>query len=201
MFWPSRDKSASSEEVALYSPRLCLRPARFSDYDQWVEVRARNRDYLKPFEPAWPKASLEPDFFRRRIERLMHDWNADRTYAFVILDRSTNALIGGLNVNNVTRGAAQYATLGYWLDEARQGNGYMTEAGHVVLGFAFKALELARLNAATLPHNLKSQAMLKRLGFSEEGFARTYIQIEGRRQDHVLFGLNAEEYSGPARNT
>ena len=198
MFWPSREKGASSVEMALHSPRLCLRPARFSDYDQWVEVRARNRDYLTPFEPAWPQACLDPDFFRRRVERLAHDWNAGHTYAFAVFDRGSNALIGSLNINNVTRGAAQYATLGYWLDEAKQGNGYMTEAGHMVLGFAFDALGLARMNAATLPHNLKSQAMLKRLGFSEEGFARAYIQIEGRRQDHILFGLNAEDYSGPA---
>jgi ribosomal-protein-alanine N-acetyltransferase len=52
------------------------------------------------------------------------------------------------------------------------------------------------MNAATLPHNRKSQTMLLRLGFSEEGFAKKYIQIDGRRQDHILYGLDAADFSG-----
>jgi RimJ/RimL family protein N-acetyltransferase len=43
--------------------------------------------------------------------------------------------------------------------------------------------------------------MLERLNFTEEGFAKNYIQIDGRRQDHVLYGLNAGDYLGPAGNT
>ena len=54
----------------------------------------------------------------------------------------------------------------------------------------FYILNLDRLNAATLEKNEKSIRLLKSKGFEEEGFARKYIEIEGRRQDHLLFGLN-----------
>lgn len=193
MFWPRKSSIAQGIET-LATPRLHLRPALQSDFAQWRDVRGRNRDFLRPFEPAWPEAALEEECFRRRLARLDAERAADRTHAFLIF--RGNALIGGINVNNVTRGAAQFASLGYWLDEAVQGQGYMTEAAHAVCAFAFSRLRLMRLNAATLPHNLKSRAMLERLGFREEGFAADYLQIDGRWQDHILYGLPKGLFSG-----
>ena len=70
----------------------------------------------------------------------------------------------------------------------------MTQAARAVLSYAFTDLRLQRINAATLEHNNKSRKMLERLGFREEGFAKAYIQIAGIRQDHVLYGLNADDF-------
>lgn len=202
MIWGLRQRKAetSPATAALQSPRLTLRSAAMADFPQWKAVRQKNYPYLKPFEPTWPDGCLTADFFARRLKRLWREWEGDRTYAFLIFLKD-GTLIGGLNVNNVTRGAANYASLGYWLAEDAQGNGYMTEAGFAVLDFSFKDLQLSRMNAATLPHNHKSQAMLQRLGFAEEGFAKKYIQIDGRRQDHVLYGLDAADFSGATGKT
>lgn len=197
MRWPTRQRMSQAGHVRLATERLILRPAAYDDFEIWAEAREKNYPYLKPFEPSWPADCLSRDFFRRRVERLDQDWMADRGYAFIIL--KGDDLIGGININNVTRGAAQFASLGYWLDENFQGNGYMTEAARAVLDYAFDALHLSRMNAATLVHNEKSKNMLRRLGFSEEGFARAYIQIDGKRQDHILFGLNRDEFLSPAR--
>lgn len=191
--WPSRG-AVKTPPVRLDGPRVYLRPAILSDYPQWADVRGRNESRLKPFEPAWPENCLSPDMFRRRVERLAREWDADATYAFLIFDRNNDALIGGLNINGVSRGAAQMASLGYWIDESHEGQGMMPESIRLVLGFAFGPLSLARMNAATLAHNDRSRNMLLRLGFTEEGFAKAYIQIEGRRQDHVLYGLNAQSW-------
>lgn len=170
------------------------------DYRQWADVRWRNLAYLKPFEPAWPAKCLSEEFFTRRVKRLTGDWLDDRTYAFLIFDKGDERLLGGININNIVRGAGQYASLGYWIDEESQGSGYMTEAGFAVLAYAFNSLRLFRMNAACLVHNRRSRNLLRRLGFAEEGFAKAYIQIDGMRQDHVLFGLNADDFSGPPRN-
>ncbi len=195
MMWPLREKSAGHMiDVNISGDNVLLRPAVPDDYEQWALVRGRNRDYLKPFEPRWPDKCLEPDFFKRRVERLTEDWLCDRCYAFLVFEKASGELIGGININIVSRGAAQFASLGYWLDEQKQGKGFMTEAGRGVLDYAFSVLNLARMNAATLPHNQKSRNILLRLGFTEEGFARKYIQIDGHHQDHVLFGLNADDF-------
>lgn len=197
--WPLKEKLKSAP--VLKTARLCLRPAIMDDFAQWHDVRGRNQGFLKAYEPAWPPSCLTKEFFERRTQRLTRDWMEDRCYAFLILKDDNATLLGGININNVARGAAQYGSLGYWLDRETQGRGVMYEAAFAVLGYAFTSLQLERMNAATLPHNDKSKNMLKKLGFVEEGFAKSYIQIDGQRQDHVLFGLNAADFlSAPGHN-
>ena len=53
---------------------------------------------------------------------------------------------------------------------------------------------LFRVEAACLPHNVPSRALLRKAGFREEGYAREYLCINGKWQDHVLFGLLASEW-------
>ena len=65
----------------------------------------------------------------------------------------------------------------------------MTAAVSTVMPFAFDHLRLHRLEAACLPSNAASIRLLRRCGFSEEGLARRYLKINGRWEDHLLFGL------------
>ncbi len=191
--WPRKTLTAA-QDVKLQTKNLFLRRAWYTDYEDWAQVRSRNRTFLEEYEPTWPKDCLSEAFFKRRVERLVDDARSDRAYTFLIFENTDLELIGGINLNNVVRGAAQYASLGYWLSEEWQGKGFMTQGARAVLGYAFTDLRLERVNAATLVHNKKSRAMLERLGFAEEGFAKSYIQIAGKRQDHILYGLNAEDF-------
>jgi len=72
----------------------------------------------------------------------------------------------------------------------------MTEAVGVTLPFVFDTLDLHRVQAAFLPGNMPSRRVLEKNGFVEEGFAEKYLQIDGRWEDHVLFGLPKERYEG-----
>lgn len=204
MLWARRKSPLqtlqSFDDVFLISDSLILRPTILGDCDEWIAVRRQNQSYLKPFEPTWPDDALTPEFFMRRLTRLARDWQEDRTYAFLIFHKGTNRLIGGININNVTRGAAQYASLGYWIDQDMQGKGYMREAGQEIVKFCFEKLRLSRINAACMPHNDRSKNLLLSLGFTQEGFAKRYIQINGYREDHILFGYNAEDYLRVSRN-
>ncbi len=191
--WPRRSQTAA-QDVKLQTQNLFLRRAWHTDYEDWAQVRAANRAFLEEYEPTWPKDCLSESSFHRRVERLADDVRFDRAYSFLIFENTELELIGGINLNNVSRGAAQFASLGYWLAQKWQGKGLMNQAARAVLAHAFTDLRLERVNAATLVHNEKSRAMLQRLGFAEEGFAKAYIQIAGKRQDHVLYGLNAEDF-------
>lgn len=168
---------------------VTIRPPRADDVAQWISVRGRNHARLKPFEPTWKLDSLTAEFFSRRLARQAAEWRDDRHYAFLIFRQDTNALVGGVNVNNVCRGAAQFASIGYWIDGASEGKGYMSDALRALIPVAFNDLRLHRLNAAILPHNDRSRHLLERVGFVEEGFAPSYLEIDGQWQDHILFGL------------
>ncbi len=178
--------------LILQGERVMLRPPVPADWPQWAEVRGRNRAYLKPYEPSWPDDCLTRAFFERRLQKQARDWRAGLGHSFLVL--KDGELIGGVNLNNVCRGAAQYAALGYWLAEDAQGHGYMTGALRLAIDYGFTHLTLHRFNAGCLPGNERSVKLLSRLGFTEEGFARNYVQIDGRWQDHRLFGLNVEDW-------
>ena len=171
------------------SDLVMMRPPSYADMDQWISVRARNQARLRPLEPVWAEDALSSAFFNRRLARQVRDWNDDRHYALFIFRVDTGALIGGMNINNVARGAAQFASLGYWIDESVEGRGYMRSALALTKKIAFEDLNLHRLHAATLSHNLRSRRLLEGAGFQEEGFAPRYLEINGMWQDHILFGL------------
>ena len=79
------------------------------------------------------------------------------------------------------------------MGEAHANQGLMGEALTGLLPFAFERLGLHRIEAACLPHNRASRALLAKLGFREEGHAQRYLKINGSWQDHVLHALLAEE--------
>lgn len=168
-----------------------MRPPDPADYASWSQVRARCRNYLQPYEPRWAEAILEPAHFDRRIARQAEEWHRGVAQAFLIF-KNDDQLIGGMNINNICRGAAQYASLGYWIDEAEQGKALMSEALQLTISYCFDELRLHRINASTLVHNERSRKLLERGGFFEEGFAKHYLQINGQWQDHILYGLPIE---------
>lgn len=178
--------------VRLDGARVTLRPPAIEDWPEWADVRSTNRDHLTPYEPAWPDDALSRNFYLRRLERQAEDWRLDAAYCFLIRSGSDGQLIGGFNINNVCRGAAQFASVGYWLAANWRGQGLMREAARLAIDFGFDRLRLHRFNAGTLPGNQKSRAMLLQLGFREEGLAPSYIEINGSWQDHILYGLPVE---------
>ena len=75
------------------------------------------------------------------------------------------------------------------IGERFAGRGLMTDALAGALPFAFEGLRLHRVSAAVLKHNTASRRVLEKVGFTEEGMARQYLRINGKWQDHVLYGM------------
>lgn len=180
-------KLASTLE--LEGSKVVLRIPCLEDYFAWSSIRAQNQDFLMSYEPKWPEQCLSEDSFVQRLKRQQVERKSGRGEYFLIHDIKDNKIIGGLNLNNIQFGAARHASIGYWLGEEYQGQGYMYEAINLVMDYAFDILKLRRINAACLPDNYRSIKLLESLNFEEEGFAKEYLQINGRWQDHRLFGF------------
>lgn len=194
MIWPLQKPRSLFPAVELLSFRVALRPPELSDWNDWADVRKRNQEHVQPFDPKWPKNAFTKDLFNRRINRQSQEWQTGQANAFLIWKLEDGALIGGMNINNIARGAAQYASLGYWIDKDHEGQGYMAETLRITLQYCFEGLNLHRLNASCLPHNTRSKNTLLKAGFKEEGFAEKYLQINGVWEDHELFGLTVERW-------
>ncbi len=181
-------------QIQLSGSAVWLRPPEMDDWPVWADLRDRSRNFLIPWEPAWPVDSLTRSAWQRRLRRQYEEWRHDLGYSMLIFRASDHALVGGLNLSNVRRGVSQMASLGYWIGEPYARKGYMTEAVSLMLTHAFDTLSLHRIEAGCLPTNLPSRTLLKKLQFREEGYARNYLRINGNWEDHVLFGMLREEW-------
>ncbi len=168
---------------------LYLRPAIAADYAAWARLREQSRAFLTPWEPTWLSDDLTRAAFRRRLRRQAEDIAADESFAFLIFDATSDELLGGLTLGGIRRGVAQAATLGYWMGAHHAGNGRMTRAVAAVVRFGFDSLRLHRIEAACIPDNAPSIALLERNGFQREGFARAYLKINDAWRDHILLAL------------
>ena len=168
---------------------VVLRPPRAQDYAEWRELRAVSRAFLQPWEPTWPADDLGRAAYRRRLIAYARDRDAGAAYPFFVFSSRDGALTGGITLSNVRRGVAQMGSVGYWCGKPFARRGHTLAAVKAMGEFAFRTLGLHRLEAACIPENAPSRALLAKAGFAEEGFARAYLKINGAWRDHVLFGL------------
>ena len=181
------------KHLRLEGDRVFLRPMRGKDWRAWSRLRFSSRDFLMPWEPTWPPDALTRGAYRRRLRMQNNDARHGYGYTLHIFKRSEQQLIGAITIGQIRRGVSQAGTLGYWIGEAYARQGLMTEALSLVLAFAFRELGLHRIEAACLVSNDASQALLRRLGFQEEGMARQYLRIAGEWRDHVLFARLSDD--------
>ena len=166
-----------------------LRPAVMTDFDEWVRLREASRAFLSPWEPTWPADDLTRGAFRRRVKRHTEEIERDESYAFLLFRDSDERLLGGLTLGQVRRGVAQASTIGYWMGAPFAGRGYMARGLRAAVSYSFSTLRLHRLEAACLPSNDRSIRLLEAVGFGREGLARSYLCIDGRWRDHLLFSI------------
>lgn len=164
-----------------------LRAPQMSDFPEWAQLREASRAFLTPWEPVWPADDLTRAAFRRRLKRYAEDQRADQACAFLIFRAQDHVLVGGLTLANLRRGVAQAGSIGYWIGQPFNRCGYMTAAVRALIPFSFGTLRLHRLEAACIPDNAASIALLERTGFQREGYARQYLCINGVWADHLLY--------------
>ena len=160
--------------------------------------------------PGPERAALMLDYYRSNRARL-HHWEPERDESFFTLEHWTELLaiqtrmyhrgamlsfaalnkertevLGICNFRNITRGVFQSCTLGYSVSGDYEGRGLMYEVLQTATDYVFSELKLHRIMANYMPENQRSAALLERLGFEREGFAKSYLRIAGRWRDHVL---------------
>ena len=192
-------RPASHRGFRLNSGRIYLRPPQQGDWRAWSELREESREFLTAWEPTWPHDALTRTAFRRRVRAYDREWQQGTGYSFLVLLRQDDGVLGGITLTNLRRGVAQSISLGYWIGGRHARQGYMTEALLAALEFCFEDLGLHRVEAACLPNNQASKGLLIKSGFCEEGYARQFLRINGRWQDHVLFAILRDDWRKASR--
>ena len=182
---------------SMFGRRVLLRPLTVSDFGAWQEVRRRNADWLTKWEAqriaGQPDVVEDRDAYSVRCSARQRERQLGTGYGFGIFVNGDFA--GEINLTAVQRGPFQSAYVGYWIDEKHAGNGYMPESLVVLAQFAFEELHLHRIQISIIPRNAASRRVVEKLGIREEGIALRYLEINGVWEDHVRYGLTAEEWA------
>ncbi len=180
--------------MELTTPRLRLRMLEASEAELVAAFWIRNRAHHEPWVPKQPEEFFTADYWEKRLILYAADNAADTHVRRFVLEG--DRVIGAVNLNNMVRGFFHSAHLGFSIDQAEQGRGKMHEALVAVIAHAFSkdGLHLHRIEANHQSHNVRSAALLERLGFERQGFAKEYLFINGAWRDHVMTALINREW-------
>ena len=177
--------------------RVSLRPVRLRDAAAWSRIRLRDREHLEPWEPTG-RGAWEARNHASNWPALWSSLKAEARRGVMIpmVIEVDGYFSGQLTVGNIVRGALCSAWIGYWVAKDLGGQGVATAALALGLDHCFGAVGLHRVEATVRPENLASQAVLRNVGFREEGLLRRYLDVDGAWRDHLLVGLTVEEING-----
>lgn len=164
-----------------------------SDAEAFHSLETRNREFFQTFT-----ALRHPDFYTlegqlKRIKTSAELREQDQQYMFGIFLNGTDELIGWISLTEVLRGALESCYVGYMMDRSHNGKGYMTEAVRLVVSYAFDEINLHRIEAGVMPHNVGSIRVLEKAGFHKEGIAKKNVKINGSWQDHQILAIVNEK--------
>lgn len=177
----------SRRKLRIETERMTMRPPIHSDFRAWVALRRASENFLRQWEPDWSKDHLSRKGFANRVYWSNRAVTAGNAVPLFLFRREDKTLLGAITLDNIRRGPSQTGTLGYWIGETHARSGYMREAITALVHHAFERLDLSRIEAACLPENAASRGVLEKCGFKYEGVAQSYLQINGRWSNHVLY--------------
>ncbi len=177
----------AKRKVRLETERLTLRLPAHSDFRAWSTLRRDSESFLKPWEPTWAPDHLSRKAFTNRVYWAQRSVSNGTALPLFIFRRADEVLVGAITLDHIKRGPAQSGITGYWMGAPFARQGYMREAIEAVVHHAFTVLDLSRIEAGCLPENTPSRRLLEHCGYKYEGVAQSYLQINGRWRNHVLY--------------
>lgn len=175
--------------MKLIGTNIYIRQLEVSDAAAMLELQMNNKDFFQTYSPTRLDGFYTIEGQIKVIEANIEQSKNDSRYSFGIFLNETDKLIGNVALSEILRGALQSCYIGYYLDQQQNGKGYMTEAVILVVDFAFNKLELHRIEAGVMPHNIGSMKVLEKAGFHKEGIAVKNVKINGKWEDHQVLAI------------
>lgn len=155
--------------------------------------REHCRQLWEAYEPEVPVATeplnpgLSMEGADKWFDEMQNAQGKSQVYLGIFWDDGT--LIGDIELTNIDW-RNRSGSLGMSIARREQrGYGYGTDALSVLVKYAFESLDLVRLSARTLIHNVAARQVLEKAGFTLEGSERQVVTIDGQRWDRLLYGL------------
>ncbi len=175
---------------------IILRTAEPTDGKLISDYFIANRDFLREWEPKREDAFFSEAGWTQRLIKLNELHRMGLGYYLIILDSNSGEMLGTISFSNISRFPFHACNVGYSLSQTAQGRGVMTRALRMAVEYMFNIQNLHRIMAGYMPRNKRSESVLKRLEFTQEGLAKDYLLINGKWEDHVLTSLTNANWEG-----
>lgn len=160
------------------------------DAKELFELIHNNRPHLREWMP-WVAGTTELEHTESFIQSTLDKFAKSNGFDAGIWHNGTLAGTVGFHEINTLHG---FTSIGYWLGKEFEGRGLMTQAVEALVEYAFHTLGLHRVEIRCASLNLKSQAIPKRLGFTEEGQVREAEWLYDHHVDHIIYGMLQREW-------
>lgn len=177
------------EDFMFTGEKIFIRPFTQEDVDARLKLQTENRHFFEMYSMTRQDNYYTVEGQRELIEEYDNNFKNDQEYNFGIFTTADKKLIGTISLFQVIRGSLQSAFIGYFIDKENNGKGYATEAVKWIVEFAFTNLNLHRIEAGVMPHNLGSIRVLEKAGFHKEGLAVKNVKINGKWEDHQVLAI------------
>ena len=170
--------------IRITTERLVLRPLQADDAEAAYAIRSTTE--VMRYGASLPWTSM--DTARDWIVRAIADTDSNTNLRLAIEKAEDHTMIGSCTFFQIDA-QCRRAEIGYELNPAYWGKGYMNEALRALLHFGFTELKLNRIEADIHPDNASSAKSLERLGFTKEGHLRERWIVGDEVSDSIIYGL------------
>jgi [ribosomal protein S5]-alanine N-acetyltransferase len=170
----------------LKTDNMIISVLRPEDFTLLVKYQNENRQHLLKWEPMRTADFYTPEATKKRVLINYQHFKLGTSLSLVGFNKTKTEIIGLCTFSNIIYGAFQACSLGYSISHRAQGRGLMFEMLQSAISYLFNTYHLHRIMANYIPGNRRSEKLLLRLGFEKEGLAKSYLNIAGKWQDHVL---------------
>jgi ribosomal-protein-serine acetyltransferase len=171
--------------MPILTPRLLIRPRQFGEGAVIAKAVNESLDHLRPFMPfAKEPASVEK--MEEHCRSSLSQFLARSNFTLSIYDREGSTFIGSTGFHNPNWDVPSFH-IGYWIHKNFAGRGFIAESTNALTRYAFEVLKARRLEIRCDGRNLGSLAVMKKLGFLQEGIFRNEdVGVDGLPRDTIV---------------
>ncbi|BCN24657.1 GNAT family N-acetyltransferase [Vibrio alfacsensis] len=175
-----------SPDFEIITPRLALKliPAEDAHALQALIVQSPSlHQWLDWCNPSVTLKDAQDFLLATRL-----NWVKTEAFGFGIYERENHHLVGMVAVNELYH-TFNMASIGYWVADKYQRNGFAQESIAALAEFCFAQLSLTRIEIVCDPDNTASQALIESVGAKRETIARNRFIFHGKTKDGVVYSL------------
>jgi RimJ/RimL family protein N-acetyltransferase len=182
----------------LETDRLFMRPYSTEDAIAYHAACLRNREHLHPFEHGNPALDVRTvEDTAALIRGFADDYTARKCLFLGAWDRCDGQFVAQVYVG-VTSWTPPRFELGYWVDLAHEGRGYVTEAARAVLGWLFDVQGAEEVRIGCNELNVRSQRVAERIGLvriAHHPHTRSHIRLpDGTASGDYEYSLSRADH-------